>query len=270
MIRKPAVAGQFYPSDPAELIKLINSFGTKDKTIVKEKAIACILPHAGYIYSGKVASEVLSSIEVAQTCLIIGPNHSGYGEPSSISRKGEWQTPLGNIKIDTALADELIKNSMYLVDDPVAHANEHSIEVELPLIQELSRKDFAFVPMVLAWAGDLVYKDIVESIVKSIKTLKKNVTIIASSDMTHYESQNSAAHKDEEAIKAILGLNEQGLLEIIERLSISMCGYIPTVITIMAAKKLGAKRASLISYQTSGDVTGDYSSVVGYAGIIIQ
>ncbi|PIY83270.1 MAG: AmmeMemoRadiSam system protein B, partial [Candidatus Omnitrophica bacterium CG_4_10_14_0_8_um_filter_44_12] len=134
----------------------------------------------------------------------------------------------------------------------------------------LSGKDFTFVPMVLAWADDLVYKDIVGSIVKSIKTLKKNVTLIASSDMTHYESQNSAAHKDEEAIKAILRLNETELLEAIERLSISMCGYIPTVVTIMAAKKLGAKRASLISYQTSGDVTGDYSSVVGYAGMIIQ
>ena len=270
MIRKPAVAGQFYPSDPEELKKLISGFGAKNKTIVKEKAIACILPHAGYVYSGKVASDVLSSIEVAQTCLIIGPNHSGYGEPSSISREGEWQTPVGNIKIDTALADELIKNSMYLVDDPIAHANEHSVEVQLPLIHELARKDFSFVPMVLAWAGDLVYKDIVESIVKSIKTLKKDVTIIASSDMTHYESQTSASHKDEEAIKAILKLSETELLETIERLSVSMCGYIPAVVTIMAAKNLGAKRASLISYQTSGDITGDYSSVVGYAGIVIQ
>lgn len=245
MIRNPAVAGQFYPSDPAELKKLINSFGSKNRTIVKEKVIACILPHAGYIYSGKVASEVLSSIEVAQTCLIIGPNHSGYGEPSSISREGEWKTPFGNLKINTALADELIKNSMYLVDDPTAHANEHSVEVELPLIQELARKDFTFVPMVLAWAGDLVYKDIAESIAKSIKTLKKDVTIIASSDMTHYESQNSAAHKDEEAIKAILKLNESELLETIERLSISMCGYIPAVVTIMAAKNSAQKKPRL-------------------------
>ncbi len=270
MIRKPAVAGQFYPSDAEALEKLILGFSTTPKTAVKEKAFACILPHAGYIYSGKVAFETLSTIEIADTCIILGPNHSGFGQPYSTMRDGEWHTPFGNVKIDTPLADELIKNSMYLVDDPIAHAQEHSIEVELPLLQKVLKKNFTFVPITLAWAGDLVYKDIAGSIVKSIKTLKKEVTIIASSDMTHYESQTSATHKDEEAIKAILKLDERDLLEKIDKLSISMCGYIPAVIAIMAAKQLGAKRAALVSYQTSGDSSGDYSSVVGYAGIIMQ
>lgn len=270
MIRKPAVAGQFYPSNPQELKNLIKSFAVDQKKIVKEKTIACILPHAGYIYSGKVAAETLSGIDFPQDCIILGPNHSGFGQPHSLMREGEWQTPLGNIKINTLLADELLKNSSYLLEDPIAHAQEHSIEVELPLIQEIARHDFTFVPITLAWADDLVYKDISDAIVKSIKSLKKDVLIIASSDMTHYEQQLSASRKDEEAIKAILKMNEQELLEKIDRLNISMCGSIPAVIGMLAAKKLGARRALLRAYQTSGDVTKDFSSVVGYAGIVIQ
>jgi AmmeMemoRadiSam system protein B len=268
MIRKPAVAGKFYPSDPVELKKLIDSFGHSDKKSMKEKAIACLLPHGGYAYSGKIAADTISNIEVPQTCIIIGPNHSGYGEQCSLMKEGEWATPFGNVKIDTPLATELLKNSMYLLDDPIAHAQEYSVEVELPLIQEIARRDFTFVPIAIAWAGDMVYKDIAEAIVKSIKTLKKDVLIIASSDMTHHESQMSASHKDDEAIQAILKLNEQELLEKISQLQISMCGYIAAVIAIIVAKKLGAKRSFLVGYQTGADVMKD-NSIVGYAGIVI-
>ena len=228
------------------------------------------MPHAGYIYSGKVAFEVLSKIEVSATCIILGPNHTGYGVPCSIMREGEWETPLGSVKIDSDLAGLLIKNSKFLEEDDKAHIYEHCIEVELPLLQESLKREFTFVPIVLASADDLVYKDIANSIATSVSSSKKNVTIIASSDMTHYESQQSASKKDEEAIKAILKLDAHELLEKIERFGISMCGYMPAVVTILAAKLLGAKKAKLIAYQTSGDVTGDYSSVVGYAGIVIQ
>jgi len=270
MIRRPAVAGQFYPADPQEVKKTIENFGLSGKKFVKEKAIACVLPHAGYIYSGKVAAETLSAIDFPATCIIMGPNHSGFGEKYSLMREGEWQTPFGNVRIDTPLADELLKNSIYLLDDPIAHTQEHSVEVQLPLIQEIARREFSFVPIVLSWGSHAVYKDIAEAIVKSIVTTKKQVLVIASTDMTHYESQLSASHKDDEAIKSILKFNEQELLEKIERLQISMCGYVPVVITLLAAKKLGAKRSYLVSYQTSGDVTNDYESVVGYAGIIMQ
>jgi len=269
MIRKPAVAGQFYPSDPHLLKKLITSFGCKPPG-QRAKVIACILPHAGYIYSGKVAAEVVSQIGIGETCIVLGPNHTGYGVPASIMSEGEWQTPLGILKIDTTVARELLKNSTYLKEDALAHIYEHSIEVQLPLIQELSRKDFTFVPIVLATDEDLVYKDIAGAIAKTVRNSKKNITIIASSDMTHYETQKSANAKDEEAIKAILDLNEKELLEKVDRLQISMCGTMPVTIAILAAKELGAKKAQLIAYQTSGDITGDYSSVVGYAGIIIQ
>ena len=269
MIRKPAVAGQFYPSNPESLTKLIAGFGI-DKTAHKEKVIACLLPHAGYTYSGKVAAEVLSKIEIGDTCVILGPNHTGYGVPFSIMKEGEWLTPLGSIKIDTDLSSLIMKNSKYLKEDDMAHVYEHSVEVELPLIQEISKRDFGLVPIILASGGDLVYKDIAFAIATGIQNSKKDVTIIASSDMTHYESQESANKKDEEAIQAMLKLDTQELLEKIERLDISMCGYVPAVVSILAAKMLGAKKAKLIAYQTSGDVTGDYSAVVGYAGIAIQ
>ncbi|MBI5872935.1 MAG: AmmeMemoRadiSam system protein B [Candidatus Omnitrophica bacterium] len=269
MIRKPVVAGQFYPSQPEQIKKLIAGYGLK-MDIEKQKAIACILPHAGYIYSGKVAAEVLSKIEVASTCIILGPNHTGYGVPASIAREGEWITPFSSLKIDTPLADLLLKNSKYLESDFTAHAYEHSIEVELPLIQAISRPEFTFVPIVLASADDLVYKDISSAIALAVRTLKKDVTIIASSDMTHYESQESANQKDKAAIEAMLKLDTKELLERIEKFGISMCGYMPAVVAILAAKILGAKNAKLVAYQTSGDVTGGYSSVVGYAGIIIQ
>jgi AmmeMemoRadiSam system protein B len=159
---------------------------------------------------------------------------------------------------------------MYLADDPIAHVEEHSIEVQLPLMQEIFQKTFTFVPILISYGGDLIFKDIANAIVKSIKSLKKNITIIASSDMTHYESQTSVSHKDEEAIKAILKLDERELLKKIDQLNISMCGYIPAVIAMMAAKQLGAKSASLVAYKTSGDTSGDYTSVVGYAGIIMH
>jgi hypothetical protein len=269
MIRRPAVAGHFYPSSPEALKKQIASFGVQ-KPKEKEKALACILPHAGYMYSGKVAASVLSGIEVADTCIILGPNHTGDGVPYSLQSEGKWLSPFGEITINTRLAELILKNSRYLQEDFLAHENEHSIEVELPLIQEICRKDFTFVPIILASADDLVYKDISNAIYKSISALKQDVTIIASSDMTHYEPQANAAKKDNEAIKAILKLDEKELLDTIQRLKISMCGYMPVVVALMSAKLLGAKKARLIAYQTSGDVTGDYSAVVGYAGIVIQ
>ncbi len=185
-------------------------------------------------------------------------------------KEGEWLTPMGSIKVNTELAELLIKNSKYLEVDDMAHSYEHSIEVQLPLIQEIARQEFTFVPIVLATADNLVYKDIANAITSGVRGLKRAVTIIASSDMTHYESQASASKKDQEAIKAILKLDEGELLEKVRDLDISMCGYVPAAIVILAAKQLGAKKAKLIAYQTSGDTTGDYSAVVGYAGIVIQ
>jgi AmmeMemoRadiSam system protein B len=268
MIRKSVVAGHFYPAEPKALKKMIQGFAPKEP-LKKEDAIACILPHAGYAYSGLVASLVLHSINIPSICVIIGPNHTGNGAQASIMTEGEWETPLGTVPIDTPLAKNILAGSRYLEDDDIAHAEEHSIEVELPLLQEISQIPLSFIPIALASGENLVYKDIADAIASGVKKSEKSVLIIASSDMTHYEPHDQAARKDEQAIKAILSLDERELLNKVDQLKISMCGSVPAAVVLRAAKALGAKDAKLIAYQTSGEASGEYNSVVGYAGIII-
>jgi len=267
MIREPIVAGQFYPNLPSSLVAQISKF--IDKKAPKEEVIGIVSPHAGYMYSGAVAGATMSRIEFKDIFIIMGPNHTGYGKPFSIMSEGAWRTPLGGVEIDSQLGRQILAESQNLEQDQVAHLYEHSIEVQIPFLQYL-KQDFKIVPIVLSHAPRAVYKEIGKAIAKAIKELKAEAVIIASSDMTHYEPQESAKKKDTQAINAILELNEDELLNRIEKLNISMCGYAPTVTLISAAKELGAKRAELVKYQTSGDVTGDYSGVVGYAGIIVK
>lgn len=267
-LRKPAVAGQFYPSSRQELKKQIEAFIPAKAE--KIDAIACILPHAGYIYSGRVAAETVSRLIIKDTVILLGPNHTGYGTEFSIMTQGSWQTPLGEIKIESGLASRILKNSEYLKDDNAAHLYEHSLEVELPFLQYF-KTDFKIVPIVIASSRIEALKAIGKTIASTVveSKLKGSVLMVASSDMTHYEPQGEAERKDKQAIEAIIELNEDKLFERIRKLDISMCGYAPVIAMIAAAKALGAKTAQLIKYQTSGDVTGDKTSVVGYAGLIL-
>jgi len=270
MIRNPAVAGQFYSGSKESLIKEAGKLilASPEK---KEDAIGVISPHAGYVYSGSVAGLTLSSIKPKPIYVIMGPNHTGLGSPFSLSTSDLWATPLGNVTINKTLAEKILKNCSEITKDEFAHIQEHSIEVQLPILQIL-QENFTIVPIVISSGNIEQYRKIGQAIAKSIKELKleKDVTIIASSDMTHYESQDSAKEKDSRAIDAILKLDEEALLERVRKFDISMCGYAPAAIMMVAAKSLGAKRALLIKYQTSADVSGDYSSVVGYAGIVIE
>jgi MEMO1 family protein len=266
MIREPIAAGQFYPGSLDGLKRMIESM--VDDKAGKVEAIGLVSPHAGYIYSGMVAGAVMSRIKLNDTVVILGPNHTGRGKGFSIMTKGSWITPLGDTEIDTELGKKILKSSSYLEEDYVAHQFEHSLEVQLPFLQYF-RPDVKIVPVVLSHARGNVYKKIGKELAGAIKESKKKVTILASSDMTHYESQESARNKDSKAIEAILNLDEDELLRRVAELDISMCGYAPAVSLISAAREMGAKKAELVKYQTSGDVTGDYSSVVGYAGILI-
>jgi AmmeMemoRadiSam system protein B/AmmeMemoRadiSam system protein A len=267
MIRKPVVAGQFYPASPPQLRAMIE--GLVDEEARKEEVVGLVSPHAGYIYSGPVAGAIMSRIKLKDTFVIMGPNHTGSGKPLSIMTEGVWETPLGEVEIDSELAKQILAVSNHLQQDNMAHLYEHSIEVQIPFLQYF-RKDFKLVPIVLAYSSGAAYKEIGREIARAIKDLNKEVVIIASSDMTHYEPQESAKRKDTQAIEAILDLNEDELLRRVDELNISMCGYAPAVSLIAAAKDLGATEAELVKYQTSGDVSGDYSAVVGYAGIIIK
>ncbi|MBM3132889.1 MAG: AmmeMemoRadiSam system protein B [Chloroflexi bacterium] len=267
MIRNPIAAGRFYPGMAtalhAEIQRLV------DRSAPKVKAIGLVSPHAGYPYSGLVAAETLSRIQFKDTFVILGPNHTGRGVPFSIMTQGVWHTPLGEVEIDSAIARQILEHSNYLEEDEAAHQYEHSIEVQLPFLQYF-KHDVKIVPIVLAHANGETYKRIGESIARGIRSSRSEAIIMASSDMTHYESQERARRKDAKAIEAILSLDEDQLLDRIDSLHITMCGYAPTVALISAAKKLGATQAELVRYQTSGDMTGDYDSVVGYAGVIIR
>ncbi len=266
MVRNPVVAGQFYPGSAAELSAMIEMM--VDKKAAKQEVVGLVSPHAGYIYSGPVAGAVISRVKFKDTFIIMGPNHTGMGKPLSIMTRGVWKTPLGEVEIDAELAQRILTASRHLTEDDIAHQFEHSIEVQLPFLQYF-KPDIKIVPIVLAHSGGEVYKEIGQGIAQAVKESGREVVIMASSDMTHYEPQDSAQHKDTQAIEAILELNEDELLKRVEELNISMCGYAPTVSLIAAARELGATGAELVKYQTSGDTTGDYAAVVGYAGIII-
>lgn len=268
-IRKPFVAGQFYPGTAAEITKLIQSF-LPVRIAAKTDCIGCMLPHAGYIYSGSTAARTISSLHIKDTIVLLGPNHTGYGGEFSIMSKGNWLTPLGKIPIDTKLAQKITQNCGFLEENELAHAYEHSIEVQLPILQYF-RQDFKIVPIAILSQEYALLKELGESIAKAIidSELENSVMIAASSDMTHYEPEDSANKKDNQAIQAILKLDADELTEKVRSLKITMCGYAPVTTMITAAKLLGAKVAKLVQYETSASVTHDKSSVVGYAGITI-
>ncbi len=268
MIRHPIASGKFYPGTAEALRALIESLveSVEDKV----DAVGVVAPHAGYIYSGAVAGSVFARIEPADTYIILGPNHTGMGKPFSIMTVGSWQTPLGEVQIDSALAQNILASSKYLQEDRTAHQGEHSIEVQLPLLQYF-KPELKIVPIILAVATLDIYRDIAASIAQAInEATDKKIVIVASSDMTHYEPQEAAAAKDKRAIDDILKMDEAALLDRVIKERISMCGYAPVVTMLAAAKALGAKTAELVRYQTSGDASGDYSAVVGYAGVIVR
>jgi len=266
-MRNTVVAGQFYPGSSEGLRMMIESM--VDGRAEKVEAIGLVSPHAGYVYSGVVAGAVISRVKFKDTFVILGPNHTGRGKAFSIMTKGVWGTPLGVVEIDSELGKRILDSSSCLEEDHAAHQFEHSLEVQVPFLQYF-KPDVRIVPIVMAHASGATYKKIGMELAGAIKESEKGAVILASSDMTHYEPHETARRKDRQAIDAILDLDEDELLRRVDEFDISMCGYAPVVSLISAAKELGAKKAELVKYQTSGDTSGDYSSVVGYAGILVK
>lgn len=265
MIRKPAVAGYFYPEGAARLKAMVEKL--VDPAARREKAIAVISPHAGYIYSGAVAGAVFSSIVLPDLYVILGPSHHGTRSFFPIMTKGSWQTPLGDVPIHEDLASAILRFSPLIEEEERAHALEHSLEVQLPFIQYF-KKDFAIVPICVSHQADFEsVEELARAITSALKDFGQDFLLVASTDMSHYVSQEVAREKDFLAIERILALDARGLYTTVREEDISMCGYQPTTATLLAARSLGATRAELIRYQTSGETTGDYTEVVGYAGL---
>ena len=265
--RKPAQAGRFYPADPKELSQEVKNH--IDKNAVKEIALGIVAPHAGYIYSGKAAGALYSRIKFPDTIIILGPNHTGLGADTAIITEGEWIMPGGNVFINKELAESILENSKSIIKkDNFSHSKEHSLEVQLPFIQHFTR-DFSIVPICMKDYRVDTCRKIGEAIAKSLKHAAKAL-IVASSDMSHYVSATIAEQKDRLAIDKILALDPEGLLQVVAENHISMCGSGPVAAMLFAVKELGAKKAELVLYNTSGDASGDYSEVVGYASIIVK
>ena len=267
MIRQPAAADKFYPASKKALEAQIKSMSNAKTD--EEDALAVVAPHAGYTYSGPIACELFSNIRITDSVIILGPNHTGIGENFAIYGTGKWRTPLGDIDVDEELSAVICKNTGLIKNDISAHAYEHSIEVQLPIMQYF-KNAFKIVPIILSDGDFGQYQQMAAALADAIKELGRDILIVASSDMTHYESRDNAKNKDKMAIDAVLKLDEKLLYETVRKHDISMCGYVPVIIMISAVKKLGGRSARLIKYSTSGDITGDYSSVVGYAGISIK
>jgi len=272
-VRQPAVAGRFYPANAQHLRAEVEKFTTApaDASATPEtkiRAFGCVVPHAGYMYSGGVAGAVFRRLELPRRFVILCPNHTGMGEPLAIMSEGSWHTPLGDVAINGEMAGRLKAELPLLSEDSAAHRYEHALEVQLPFLQVLA-PGLEFVPITVGTSNFDVLSALGTVIGKVAAVADERVLVVASSDMNHYESDSVTRVKDRRAIDQLLALDPRGLYDIVHKAGISMCGYGPAVVMLTAARKLGAKHAELIRYATSGDVSGDRDMVVGYAGIAV-
>jgi len=266
MQRQSAVAGQFYAGSAAQLSRDLAAL--IPEATDKKRVTGIISPHAGFIYSGSIAGKVYAAIEIPATVLILGPNHRGVGAAAALHPSGEWLTPLGPVPVNSRLNELLQQQVPFLQSDSSAHQHEHSLEVQLPFIQTLCPG--VSISAICLGRGDYAaVRRIGEGIAAAMRLYGEEVLIVASSDMTHYESAESAGRKDRLALGRVLALDPEGLLRICDSEGITMCGAVPSAVMLVAASELGATRAELVAYGTSGDVTGDKRQVVGYAGVTV-
>ncbi len=263
--RTPAVAGTFYAGTERlrEQVKILLPEGVR-----RQRVVGAVAPHAGFLYSGRVAGAVYARIEPPATLVILGPNHTGMGAEAAIMTEGTWATPLGEVRIDRALARAMLDASRTLEEDPLAHRDEHSIEVQLPFVQVLM-PEALFVPICLMSQSLAVCRDVGRAVAAGVRQTRRSAVIVASTDMSHYVPKGVAERKDRQAIAAIEALDAEALFAVVRRERISMCGLHPTAAALVAARELGATAGHLVQYATSGDASRDYQQVVGYAGLLL-
>ncbi len=273
MIRKPVVAGQFYPDKEEDLRNIINyciehKYGPgNNPTISNEKIFGIICPHAGYVYSGPTACHSYKSIssQNPELVIIIGPNHFGVGKDAATMINAQWQTPLGMVQVDSESAKQAVEISKFIEIDEYSHSQDHSLEVQIPMLQEILSNNFQILPIILR-AQDMETAIDVGNAVSEIAK-KKNAIIIASSDFTHYEKNSFAHQQDKALLEPILDMNIERFYQVLNEKRITACGYGAMASAMIACKNLGATKGELLSYATSGDVSGNIESVVGYGAI---
>lgn len=267
MYRTAAVAGQFYPGQKEVLQEQVSNY--VQQKLEPEPAIGIMVPHAGYVYSGAIAGQTFGRVKVPDRLVLLGPNHTGYGAVQAVFSEGSWQTPLGDVPIDSRLAEQIIAVSSDATSDELAHRHEHSLEVQLPFIQVMA-PEARLVPICLGHSSLEKLLDFGVGLGRLLASQPEPTLLVASSDMTHFESADSARQRDMKALEKVLDLDAEGLYRLVAAERISMCGVVPTVVMLAAAKELGASKGTLVRYGNSGETTGDNSEVVGYAGVIIS
>ena len=266
MAREAVVAGRFYPRDPDDLRSILESYTYKHEAPLEARAV--LVPHAGYIYSGSVAGAVFSSIKLPHRIILLGPNHSGKGANVSLAPTGNWNMPLGAVDVDSDINQMLLVECPELREDPLAHRDEHSIEVQLPFLQML-QPEFRFSAICMRTIQYSVLESLGHALARVMMASKESILLVSSSDMTHYTTAEDASKQDQQAIDRILALDPRGLFETVLTKNISMCGFAPTVAVLVACRDLGASLGRLVRYTNSGEASGDYDHVVAYAGIAI-
>ncbi|PLX99032.1 MAG: AmmeMemoRadiSam system protein B [Desulfuromonas sp.] len=267
MIRQPAVAGSFYPADANQLTSDVQRLLQTD--VEPHQAYGIIVPHAGYIYSGALAGEVISTVEIPEKVILLGPNHHGAGPALSVSNADEWLTPLGPIPVATELRNQLVRDIPQLSLDNQAHQYEHSLEVMLPFLLQ-RQAALEIIPIAVAWIGLEDCLNLGDALAREIKRLGDDILLLASTDMNHFKPADETERLDAMAIAAMTGYDPERLYQVVRDNRISMCGVLPAVVVMQAARKLGATSCQLIRHTHSGKVNGDYHNVVGYAGFTIQ
>ena len=269
MTRPARYAGSWYPADPETLRSAVEGYIAAGGPAAP--ALGLMVPHAGYIYSGRVAGIGYAAVEVPASVVVLAPKHHHAGPPVSVWDGGGWQTPLGEVPIDEALRDAVLADCGEAVGDRLAHSNEHSLELQLPFLK-VRRPDLRIVPIAVGTRDAEALRALGEACAKAIGQSAEGGVglVVASSDMSHYVSAAEAKEKDSLALERLIALDPEGLLDVVEREGISMCGVAPAAAMLFAARALGAGAAEVVAYATSGDVTGDRDEVVGYAAAAVR
>ncbi|MFN3484123.1 MAG: AmmeMemoRadiSam system protein B [Planctomycetota bacterium] len=266
-VRPPAVAGSFYPDDPEELRRAVEeALGPSPSE--PERALAVLVPHAGYVYSGRVAGAVYARVEIPREVVLLAFNHRGRGKPFAVWPEGAWRTPLGDVPVDGRLARALREAFVPAEFDEEGHLEEHSAEVQLPFLQVL-RPDVRIVPVALSVGLDERSFAQLRAFGRALARVSGEFLVVASTDLNHYEDQDVTLRKDAAALRALERLDEEELRRAILREEISMCGFAPAIAAVAYARARGAAGARTVLHATSGDVSGDFARVVGYAGMIV-
>ena len=267
MVRAPAVAGRFYPGEPDALESLVKRLLNDTGETVARGVVALLAPHAGFQYSGEVAGAVYREVKVPSRVILLGPNHTGFGPPLSVWDRGTWELPGSPIRVDESLAKALLETCPDLTADESAHRYEHAIEVQLPFLRA-RREQMSITPLIVGTDRMETLRNLGECVARVLGSLKDEVLLVISSDMTHYEPAESARRKDHLAVAAMEALSPEDLLRVVRDERVSMCGFAPAVAGLVAARQLGARSGRLVRYAHSGEITKDDESVVGYAGMV--